>query len=74
VQLATLAPDSPAIHVYDGEQFHVYQPESTLLPQVAASVDWYRGWRDHLGFAAIKLASPATTDSASAKELEESRS
>jgi uncharacterized protein YbcC (UPF0753/DUF2309 family) len=74
VQLATLAPDSPKIHVYDGEQFHVYQPESTLLPQVAASVDWYRGWRDHLGFAVIKPALQAATDAASGKDLEESRS
>ena len=52
-QLAVLAPDSPQIHLFQGGQFHKYQPECTELPQAASSTDWYRGWRDHLGFAAI---------------------
>lgn len=51
--LATLDPDSPAIKVYRHGAFHDYQPQSTTLPQAASSVDWYRGWRDHLEFAEI---------------------
>jgi uncharacterized protein YbcC (UPF0753/DUF2309 family) len=53
VQLATLDPDSAQIHVFRHGHFEVYHPETTELPKVAASVDWYRGWRDHLGYAVI---------------------
>jgi uncharacterized protein YbcC (UPF0753/DUF2309 family) len=54
VQLATLSPDSARIHLLRGERFELYQPESAELPQVASSVDWYRGWREHLGYAQVK--------------------
>jgi hypothetical protein len=27
------------------------------MPSVKASADWYRGWRDHLGFATIEEVS-----------------
>jgi uncharacterized protein YbcC (UPF0753/DUF2309 family) len=53
VQLATLDPDSPAIHVFQQGRFEPYSPQTTELPAVASSVDWYRGWRDHLGYAAV---------------------
>ncbi len=53
VQVATLSPDSSQIHVLRGDRFVPYTPESTELPQVASSADWYRGWRDHLGFAQV---------------------
>ena len=53
VQVATLSPHSSQIHVLRGNRFELYRPESAELPRVAASVDWYRGWRDHLGFARI---------------------
>jgi hypothetical protein len=53
VQLATLDPASPAIHLYRDGAFHGYQPQAEELPRAASSVDWYRGWRDHLEFAAI---------------------
>lgn len=53
VQVATLDPDSDEIHVLKRERFERYVPQTTELPVVAASVDWYRGWRDHLGFAQI---------------------
>jgi uncharacterized protein YbcC (UPF0753/DUF2309 family) len=53
IQLATLAPDSSAIHVYRDGTFHEYQPQVERLPRAASSVDWYRGWRDHLEFAQI---------------------
>ena len=54
VQLATLDPDSPAIHLFRQGRFEPYVPESNTLPEVASSVDWYRGWRDHLGYAVVK--------------------
>lgn len=53
VQLATLDPESSRIHVFREGIFHQYEPESKQLPRVAASSDWYRGWRDHLKFAEI---------------------
>jgi uncharacterized protein YbcC (UPF0753/DUF2309 family) len=53
VQLATLNPDSPAIHLYRDGAFHRYQPQAERLPRAGSSVDWYRGWRDHLEFASI---------------------
>jgi uncharacterized protein YbcC (UPF0753/DUF2309 family) len=56
VQLAVLDPNSVAIRLFRGGQFHHYEPESTELPIVTSSVDWYRGWRDHLGFASIVAA------------------
>jgi len=52
-QLAVLNPDSAAIQIYRDGDFHPYLPENSELPTAAASVEWYRGWRDHLGFAAI---------------------
>jgi uncharacterized protein YbcC (UPF0753/DUF2309 family) len=53
VQLATLGPDSPAVHLYRDGAFHAYRPEAERLPRARSSVDWYRGWRDHLEFASI---------------------
>jgi uncharacterized protein YbcC (UPF0753/DUF2309 family) len=55
VRLATLDPDSPAITVYRDGTFHDYRPHADELPRAASSVDWYRGWRDHLEFAEIGL-------------------
>ncbi len=53
VQLAVLDPHSAKIRLFGGGQFRHYEPETTELPIVTSSVDWYRGWRDHLGFASI---------------------
>jgi uncharacterized protein YbcC (UPF0753/DUF2309 family) len=53
VQLATLSPDSSEIQVFHKGQFETYRPQATGLPQVSTSVDWYRGWRDHVGFAIV---------------------
>jgi uncharacterized protein YbcC (UPF0753/DUF2309 family) len=55
VQLATLDPDSPAIHLYREGAFYAYRPEAERLPRARSSIDWYRGWRDHLEFASIKV-------------------
>jgi uncharacterized protein len=54
VQLATLDPDSPRLHVLRGDRFELHTPESHELPQARSSGDWYRGWREHLGYAVIK--------------------
>jgi uncharacterized protein YbcC (UPF0753/DUF2309 family) len=55
-QLAVLDPRSSEIQVFRNGEFHLYHPESQELPTAASSTDWYRGWRDHLGFAAINSA------------------
>jgi uncharacterized protein YbcC (UPF0753/DUF2309 family) len=54
VQLALLDPDSPQIQCFHQGDFAPYQPESTELPTAASSIDWYRGWREHLGYALIQ--------------------
>lgn len=53
VQLATLDPVTPTIHLFRGGQFEPYEPKTVDLPVVPSSLAWYRGWRDHLGFASI---------------------
>jgi uncharacterized protein YbcC (UPF0753/DUF2309 family) len=53
VRLASLDPDCSRIHIFRKDRFEVYRPETSGLPRVESSVDWYRGWRDHLGFAVI---------------------
>jgi uncharacterized protein YbcC (UPF0753/DUF2309 family) len=53
VLLSVLDPATRALHLYRGGAFQPYVPQSTVLPQAASSVDWYRGWRDHLEFAEI---------------------
>jgi uncharacterized protein YbcC (UPF0753/DUF2309 family) len=53
IQLAVLRPDSSEIFLYERGQFERYQPTSTELPVASSSVDWYRGWREHLEFAEI---------------------
>jgi uncharacterized protein YbcC (UPF0753/DUF2309 family) len=61
VQLATLDPDTPAIHLLRRGEFESYVPESTTLPVVRSSLDWYRGWRDHLGCALVAADREDTT-------------
>lgn len=53
-QLALLNPNSSEILVYRKGEFTVHWPEKTELPKAASSTDWYRGWREHLGFAQIE--------------------
>jgi uncharacterized protein YbcC (UPF0753/DUF2309 family) len=59
VQLAVLSPESAEIQVFRDGAFREYPPQATHLPKAASSTDWYRGWRDHLEFAAIETG-PAT--------------
>ena len=54
VQLALLDADSNKILVYRDDTFHEFQPSITALPKAPTSADWYRGWREHLGFAQIE--------------------
>ena len=58
VQLATLDPDSSRIHLFRKNRFEVYQPASETLPIVGSSLEWYRGWRDHLQLALVRATSP----------------
>ena len=52
-QLALLNPHSSEILMYRKGEFYVYWPETSELPKVPSSTDWYRGWRENLGFAQI---------------------
>jgi hypothetical protein len=54
VQLAVLNPETSEIQVYDKGKFNRYEPQQVELPRTASSIDWYRGWRDHLPFAEIE--------------------
>tara|TARA_R110002111_G_scaffold2705_4_gene17976 strand:+ start:78198 stop:81323 length:3126 start_codon:yes stop_codon:yes gene_type:complete len=54
VQLAVLNSETSQIQVFRNGDFEIYKPETKELPVVDSSIDWYRGWRDHLGFASIR--------------------
>ena len=47
-----LHPQSNEILLFQQGEFKPYVP-SNELPQSPSSIDWYRGWRQHLGFAQI---------------------
>ena len=53
VQVATLDPFSNQIQLFQGDRFEPYLPGPKSLPTVASSLDWYRGWREPLGFAKV---------------------
>ena len=53
VRVAVLDPHSPELRMYVNGEFQPYRPTVDQLPRASSSVDWYRGWRDHLEFAAI---------------------
>jgi uncharacterized protein YbcC (UPF0753/DUF2309 family) len=54
VILTVILPDTHEIKVFRDGAFHDYQPQADTLPRATSSVDWYRGWRDHLEFAEIE--------------------
>ncbi|HWA98714.1 MAG TPA: DUF2309 domain-containing protein [Pirellulales bacterium] len=54
VQLAVVDPASHVIWYFQNGDFERYAPRATALPQALSSVEWYRGWRDHLEFAEIE--------------------
>ncbi|QDV19242.1 hypothetical protein Pan153_39070 [Gimesia panareensis] len=53
VQLAILDVETSQIQVYRNDAFELYRPETENLPSINSSIDWYRGRREHLGFASI---------------------
>lgn len=53
VQLATIDPLAVRVDVFRRGRFEPYQPETADLPIVRSSLAWYRGQRDHLGFATV---------------------
>jgi uncharacterized protein YbcC (UPF0753/DUF2309 family) len=69
VQLALLAPGANQMLLYRRGRFEHYHPESAELPVVEKSIDWYRGWRDHLGYA--RIVSPQGSPPSSAAPQEE---
>jgi uncharacterized protein YbcC (UPF0753/DUF2309 family) len=52
-QLAVQDPQTGAVQLFHDGAFRPYRPETEGLPRASSSVDWYRGWRDHLEFAEI---------------------
>lgn len=53
VRLAVLDPHSPRVELFERVKFFPYRPVADCLPSAASSLDWYRGWRDHLEFAEV---------------------
>jgi uncharacterized protein len=53
VQLATLSPHDATVHVFVNGRFERYDRDIAELPKVSSSTQWYRGWRDHLGYALV---------------------
>jgi uncharacterized protein YbcC (UPF0753/DUF2309 family) len=51
--LALIHPETRELSVYQGRAFRPYRPRAESLPRASSSVDWYRGWREHLDFAEI---------------------
>jgi uncharacterized protein YbcC (UPF0753/DUF2309 family) len=53
VQMTLLDPDTGGILIYDRGNYRNYTAASNPIPTAPTSIDWYRGWRDHLEFAVI---------------------
>ncbi len=53
ILLSLIDPATRAVSVFQDGTFHPYTPQASALPQAPSSVDWYRGWRDHLEFAEV---------------------
>ena len=53
VRIAVFDPDAGTLQVYRQGRFEPYVPETSELPVAPTSLDWYRGQRDHLGFASV---------------------
>jgi hypothetical protein len=62
VQIATQDPMTSEIHVFRKGAFERYLADSHSLPVARSSLDWYRGWRDHLGFASIQASEPRSVE------------
>ena len=53
VLLAVISPVTHSLSVFQDNAFRPYRLQTSVLPTAASSIDWYRGWRDHLDFAEI---------------------
>jgi uncharacterized protein YbcC (UPF0753/DUF2309 family) len=56
VHLAVVHPETRRLSFYRNGSFRPHQTSTSALLTAASSVDWYRGWREHLEFAAIRNA------------------
>ncbi|MCC7086051.1 MAG: DUF2309 domain-containing protein [Pirellulales bacterium] len=54
IQLAIHSPGASDIHVFVDGRLEPYLGAASELPRVGSSTEWYRGWRDHLGYALIE--------------------
>jgi uncharacterized protein YbcC (UPF0753/DUF2309 family) len=54
ILLSVIDPTTRRISVFQNDAFAPYEPRTATLPRATSSVDWYRGWRDHLEFAEIE--------------------
>ncbi len=54
VQLAVINTETEKIQIFQDGEFKPYRMRSDVMPTVDSSAAWYRGWRDHLGFAVVK--------------------
>jgi len=57
IRLATIDPDSHAVHVFDhaSQRFVPWTPSHLLVPHVHSSLEWYRGRRDFIAPAVIDM-------------------
>ncbi|GAA5508560.1 DUF2309 domain-containing protein [Novipirellula caenicola] len=62
IKLALIDPETMAITRYVDGQYEPYLPESSSLPEVESSIDWYRGKRGTLGFASVIDPASRRTD------------
>lgn len=60
IQLALLHPELRQVSMFHDGAFELYEPQAATLPQAASSVEWYRGWRDHLEFCQIESGPECT--------------
>ena len=64
VRMAALDPRSPTLHLFRDGRFERHEPAAADLPAAPSSMAWYRGWRDHLGYASIAPDAPAQAQAA----------
>lgn len=53
IQVASMDPDTGAVHVFEDGRFIPHVPATRELPVTDSSTDWYRGQREHLPCALI---------------------
>ena len=69
VQLALIDPVSRQLSRFHRGRFESYAPQIDELPQVSTSVQWYGGYRHHLGFAEILASSRSGPQAGSGADL-----